>query len=126
MEIDSLNNEFRRFNAKLIDNNLNVTNLRESIKEKKVDLQSLKSKYKSLTKDTEELGVEMNQQRILINELERTKSQYLNMIEDITNKKDNEHRNIADGEQYIDRLQKDIVALKDNVYNLKSTKKKAA
>ncbi|PIK16176.1 hypothetical protein [Halobacteriovorax sp. JY17] len=126
LELDSFKSEFKRSNTNLITSNLNVTTMRDSIRLKKDELQAVKLKYSSLSNNTKDLNVDKEQQLVLIDELERTKSRYIQLIEDMMSKKSKDEVKLSEGNQYIEKLKSDIDALKDNVYVLEKYSKKKA
>ena len=127
LEVDSYKSEFNRSNTNLINTNLNVSSMREGIRAKKEELREVKLKYASLSNNTNDLNIDKEQQLVLIDELEKTKTRYVNLIEDMVSKKAQEESKIAEGNQYIERLKADVDSLKENVYILENhTKKKAA
>ena len=127
LEVDSYKSEFNRSNTNLINTNLNVSSMREGIRAKKEELREVKLKYASLSNNTNDLNIDKEQQLVLIDELEKTKTRYVNLIEDMVSKKAQEESKIAEGNQYIERLKADVDSLKENVYILENhTKKKKA
>lgn len=125
-EVDRLSRGFKSSNSRIITSTMDVKNLREQIKRKKLGLDSVKKKYGVLSRNSKELTEDFSQQMTMIKELNETKNKYMGLIEELSVKNSNKFSSINENNKIIENLKDEVENLKENVHLLKNYRKKKA